>query len=74
MDRGQWNEVRQDQVPGPTLRPQQPQAMLQGDGRVAGRMYRGKGSGGIGQPLAEHVPGVCTGGQRGQWHPDLYQK
>ena len=43
-------------------------------GRVAGRLYRGNGPGGIGQCSAEHELTVCPGGQEGQWHPGLYQK
>jgi len=42
-----WDEVQQDQKPGPALWPQQPQAMLQAWGRVAGRLCRGNGPGGV---------------------------
>ena len=48
------------------LWPQQPQAMLQACGTVAGSMHRGKGHGGAGQCLAEWELAVCPGGQGGQ--------
>ena len=69
-----WDEVQQDRVPGPLLWSQQLQKVLQAWGRVVGRLCRGDGPGGFGQCLAEHEPAVCPGGQKGQWHPGLYQK
>jgi len=36
-------EFQQDQMPGPALRSQQPHAMLQAWGRVAGKLPSGKG-------------------------------
>ena len=51
--------------------PQQPQATLQAWDRVAGRLCKGRGLGGIGQRLAEHKPAVCPGGQEGQWHSGI---
>ena len=43
-----------------------------GLGRVAGRLCRGNGPGGVGQHLAESEPAVSPGGR--EWHPGLYQK
>ena len=59
---------------GPTLWPQQPQAMLQAWDRVVGGPYRGHGLEFIGQTPDTQEPAVCLGGQEGQWHPGLYQK
>ncbi|SGA02759.1 Uncharacterised protein [Chlamydia abortus] len=42
-----WIAVQQDQTPGPALWPQEAQATLQAWGRVAGRLCRGNGRGGI---------------------------
>jgi len=45
MDRGQLNEFQQGQVPGHALGSQQPHAMLQAWGGVAGKLPRRKGLG-----------------------------
>ena len=45
---GAWDEVQQDTVLDPALWPQQPQAMQQSWGRVAGRLCRRNGPGGVG--------------------------
>lgn len=55
---------------GPALGLQQPQAVPQTRGRVAGKLLRGSGPGSAGQQLAGYV---CPFSQEGQWHPDLYQ-
>ena len=62
------------QMPGPALTSQQPHAMVQDWGRVAGKLPSGKGPGGAGQQPAEHEPRVGPGGQEGQRHPGLHQK
>jgi len=49
------------------------QTILQAWGRVAGTLCGGKGHGAVGHCWAEHEPAVCPGGQKGQWHPGLYQ-
>ena len=74
MIQGQFHEVQQGQVPGPALHSQQPHATLQGWGRVAGKLPKGKGPWSAGQQLAEHEPAVCPGGQEGQQHPGFYQE
>ena len=74
MGQGQLYEVQQGQMPRPALRSQQPHAMLLAWRRVAGKLPKGKGPGGVGRQLAEHEPAVCPGGQEGQWHPGLYQE
>ena len=74
MGRGQLYEVQQGQVPGPALGSQQPHAMLQAWGGVAGKLSGGKGPGGAGRQPAEQEPAVCPGGQEGQPHPGLYQE
>ena len=62
MGRGQLYEVQQGQVPGPALWSQQPHAMLQAWGGVAGNLSGRKGPGGFGRQPAEHEPTVCPGG------------
>ena len=52
-------------MPGPALESQQPHAMLQAWGGVAGKLPVGKGPGGAGRQLAEHEPAVCPGSQGG---------
>ena len=74
MGRGQLYEVQQGQVLDPALGSQQPQAMLQAWGGVAGKLLGGKGSGGTGQQPAKHEPAVCPDDQEAQWHPGLYQE
>ena len=74
LGRSQWDEVQQDQVPGPALWPQQPQVMLQVWDRVAERLWRRNRPGGVNQLLAEHELTACPGGQEGQWHPGLYEE
>ena len=74
MGQGQSYEVQQPQVLDPALGSQQPHAMLQAWGRVAGKLPGGKGPWGVGRQPAEHEPAVCPGGQEGQWHPGLYQE
>lgn len=68
------NQVQQDQVPSTALWTKQPQATLQVWGTVTGRVYRENGPGAVGWHLSKYVPAVCRGGQKGQWHPCLYQK
>ena len=63
--------IQQDQVPGPALWSQQPHALLQAWGRVAGRLWEGKGSGGVGHCSAEREPAVCPGGREG---PSLQER
>ena len=41
---------------------------------MAGKLHRGKGSGGVSCQLAEREPAVCPGGKKGQWHSGLCQK
>ena len=74
MGWGQLYEVQQSQVPGPALGSQQPHAMLQTWGRVAGKLPSRKVAAGAGWQLAEHEPAVCPGGQENQQHPGLYQE
>ena len=74
MGRGQLYEVQQGQVPGPALRSQQPLAVLQAWGRVAGKLPVGKGPKCVGRQLGEDEPAVCPDGQAGQRHPGLYQE
>ena len=61
-------------MPGPALVSQQPHAMLQAWGEVAGKLPGRKGPGVVGQQPAEPEPAVCPGGQEGQRHPGLYQQ
>ena len=61
-------------MPGPGLCPQQPQAMLQAWGRAPGRLCGKSRLRGVGRRSAEHEQAVYSGGQEGQWHPDLHQK
>ena len=51
-----------------------PHAMLQAWGRVAGKLPSRKGPGGVGQDVAEHEPATCPGGQEGHKHPSSCQK
>ena len=44
-----------DQVSGLVLLVEQPHAMLHSWVRVAGKLHQGKGCGGVGRHLAEHV-------------------
>ena len=62
----QLHDVQQNQVLGSALPSQQPHATLQAWGRVAGKVHREKGSGGISQQLAEHEPAVCPEDQGSQ--------
>lgn len=59
MGRDQEHEV---QHVGPT----QLQAILQAEGRAAGKLPSGKGPENVGQQLAEHEPAMCPDGQEGQ--------
>jgi len=54
--------------------PNNPYAVLQAWGSVAGKLYRGEGSGDVSQWTAEHEPVVCRGGQESQQHPGLHQE
>jgi len=74
MGRGQLYKVQQGQVLGPALCSQQPRAMLQAWGGVAGKLPGRKGPCCVDQQPAEHEPAVCPGGQEGQQHPGLYQE
>ncbi|GAB0179859.1 mitochondrial enolase superfamily member 1 [Grus japonensis] len=76
MDEGEAVDVVYLSVLGLALGSEQPHAMLQAWGRVAGRLPSGKRTGGVGrQPAAyepaEYEPAVCPGGQEGQQHPGL---
>ena len=70
----QLYEIQEDQVPGPAPGSQQPHAMLQAWGGVAGELPREKGPEAVGQQLAEYELVVYPGGQEGKWHPDLCQE
>ena len=66
VGQGQSYEFQQGQVLGPALWSQQPHAMPQAWGGVAGKLPSRKGPGGVGQQPAEQEPAVCPGGQGGQ--------
>jgi len=66
--------VQIDHMLYPVLWLQQPQAMLQAWGRVAGRLWGRNGFGSAGKHLAEHEPAVSPSAQESQWHLCLNQK
>ena len=74
MGQGQLYEMQQDQVLGPTLGSQQPHAMLQAWGRVAGKLPGREGPWPVGRQPAEHKPAACPGGQEDHRHLGLYQE
>ena len=74
MGRGQLYDVQQGQMPGPALGSQQPHAMLQAWGGLAGKLHGGKGPGGVARQSAEYELAACPGGQEGQQHPGLSQE
>ncbi|PKU38619.1 rna-directed dna polymerase from mobile element jockey-like [Limosa lapponica baueri] len=68
------NGMRFNKAQCHALGSQQPHAVLQTWGRVAGKLPDGKGPGGVGQQPDEYELAVCPSGQEGQQHPDLYQE
>ena len=58
MGWGHWAEVHKDQVPGPALWTQQPEASLQAGGREAGKLSRGNKPGGLSMIYGLVRPGL----------------
>ena len=63
MGQDQLYEVQHGQVLGLALWSQQPHAMLQAWGGVAGKLPGREGPWGVGRQPAEYEPAVCPGGQ-----------
>jgi len=61
-------------VGGDQFGSKQPHVTLQAWSRVAGKLWGRKGSKGASQQRSDINPAVFPGGQKGQWHPALYQK